>query len=720
MAHYLPHDGDTIDVLSEDVAERGVVGADHYESVRRRYEDYFQTTHDELGLASTEQTRELRQWIEGIDPHDEGEIRKAERWYQLDYRKRLIASLELDQEIRHLLREDLVREGIISRDSFEEWQAWLHDRSRDYKEKETAVKTVLREYLRDREQLKRDRDVLLRDPRIRQVGDAKLQAEIRFLQDDREFYETMDFTQRRNLVDRVAAGLGVLEGGKEYRELYREAEKILLEATKAPQPALHRDKVGTWLKRIFVEGPRKGASPEDLRHFIRDRGDGTLERLIRDWRVIAVRFWTLRADPAFQGIRMNFVNTKAFLARHYDDRVAYVQRMREQRQEALALRSQARSALQIFSGALDGRGASRWLCQYLFSGRSTLAQLQEAVRTELLPRLGRKLAKVNHFKDVLAQARERKVELPVPSLTAFLALHYDAQVALVQGMERRLGSQVHRPHLLHMRHLLDLGDWDDAAAAIVAVRASGPLPEEVVRELSSAETYLRQYRGKDHEKAKKGRESKSDELQELRRLIGGANSAFQPIYLDLLREEESLEYIHALRWIWYNRVWCRRNHYLNDEKEYASLGRGRRETKRRLDYHHRRRARKVESDAIEGETGEKPYIQSSNFAPTNVHIDFSDPFAVTALKLWLREHRGDYRTLYWTNLIPHCGSSIYSESVHLQELARLTAIRSCLRSLRRKGVRSIFHLFSNDVPPVTSATAAERIRPKYSAAFSRN
>ena len=524
---------------------------------------------------------------------------------------------------------------------------------------------------------------MLKDSRLPKVTDPKLKAEISFLEKDSDYFEALSFTQRKNLLERVAAGLAVMEGGEEHKKLYTQAEKMLTEATKTPQPALHRDKVGSWLKRIF----ESGATGEQIRAFLEGSGEGSLKKLIETWRTAAIEFWTVRRDIRAEGVKAQAVKTGAFLWMHYDERVAYVAAMREERDLARVLKTQARSLISRAGSALDEGGKDRWLKEYLFNGKYTIAELQSLIATNLTTRLEGKMQVVQRFEK--ASDRAAKVKgirgMPLPERSAFLKLHYEKQLVTVQEMEFRLNHlKEKRPDFLLIRNAMDREDWDDAMELIAEARKkSQGLSLEDDGQLSSMERYIALHR-KSGAKGKEQKEGTLSEAAQLDQLIDGITSSnLRGLCINLCHRGS--ESIGALGWTSYNRSWCNDHGHLDPEREYRAVRKGKAAALAK----ERQKKRGVVNETIQGETAEQEYIELSRSSATNVCVDIADGGAMVALAETLHHRRKDHRALYWTNTIFHRGGTLVELSEQREETRKIYQMRNLLRKLEAKG--QIYH-----------------------------
>lgn len=592
----------------------------------------------------------------------------------------------------------------ISEKSRNESLQWFWDHGVLEMDRKRWVREEFPQYLKDRGVLAKEREALLKDPRLEGVRDSQFRAQVDLLRDDRRYFDELEYSQRKNLVDTVRALLSVQESDdSERRKLYAQAEEMLRKATEAPRPALHRDKVGTWLKRIF----ESGASAEEIRAFLEGTREGSLQKLIETWRNVAIQFWTLRKDPAFQGVKTQFINTKAFLWLHYDERVSYVAGLRGQAERAKALRARAMQCVDSaeHAGALDAEGMQRWMTQYVFNGKHTLEELESIIGGNLTERLERKVALVRRFERASDEAYKVKGirGMPLPEKSTFLKLHYDHQLATVLEMEMRLGQiRRQRPNLLLLRHFMDREEWESALELIEEARQKPGLSFDDDRQLTSMEYYIKLHWGETSGEHERVRETLS-EAQQIDRLIDEISSPSLE-YLCILLCERGSESIGALGWTSYNRDWCNKHGYLNPKREHEAIRKGKAEALARA----RRKKRGVVSETIQGETGEQEYIELSRSAATNVCVDIMDAGAMRAFAETLYQRRKDHRALYWTNAIFHRGGVLMDLGEQNEETRRMYKMRNLLRKLEAKGQHYQYRGTSQEVAKTVTFPSSGR------------
>lgn len=678
-----------------DLNKNGVTGvsadqdaSDLVEAISHGVSEHLHVFHDEMHLLSDAEASSQRQYVEQVIA--EGNITKLKDLYE-EY-----ASLAAREERRKKQElyfrdyrdplESMKSRGVISQDSYDQWIKWMQDSQRAGYEKTKSIRDTFQAYRNDREELAGDRKELIekvnKDKIIDNVEDPDLKAGIVHLIEDKIWFDELGFTQRKNLIDNIKAGLATDKGGEKIKKLKEKAEEILMDATKEPQPALHRDKVGTWLKRIFEEGPKKGASFEDLKNFVHGMDAKSLGGLIKVWRSIAVQFWRTRADPAFEGVKTELVNTKGFLWKHYKERVGYVSIMKQQRDRAKSLRSRAWSLITGASEALDAKGRARWLNDYVFNGNHTLEELESIINGNLAVRLDSKLNVYHRYEK--ARKKAEKLEgirgMKVPEKSEFLKLHYEKQLAKVDEMEQRIREiEKNSPDFLLIRQAMDRSDWDEAMELIEEGRKKKDVSSSDEKQLDSMEEYVRQHQKYKGDKVE-AIEKKGEEAKDIDELIMSLPEDLRGIVISLA--EEGADCVKMFGWGMYNREWCNRRGYLNPEREFNAIRDGKMQALSKL---RKQKPKGVVSETIQGETGEEEYVELSRSSATNVCLDTADAGAKSAMVRTVKNRRNDHRAWYWTNIILHRGGNLMSLEKQIMENKKIYKVSKLLKKLERKG-----------------------------------
>lgn len=673
-------------------SEEGGRIADLAREVRDGVKDHVRLFFDEMKLLSAEEAQAQASYAEKVIA--EGDVSKLQQLHE-EYASQYAQAQRHEKRDAYYTNfrdplEDMHRRKVISEESYRQWLAWMEDRGRAALEKTSSIQQSFQEYRKEHEELAANREKLLHDSHLKHVSDSDLQKDIKDLTEDHRWFKTLEFTQRKNLIDRIKAGLAAKEDGPAMEQLKNDAEKILTEATKEPHPALHRDKVGTWLKRIFEDGVRKlkgeGLSVEQIikkikYDFLEGTGKDSLPTLIARWRTEADHYRTLRLDPAFAGIKGTVPNLKGFLWLHFSERQRLVGMLRACRERAKQLRSRAGSLITGASAVLDARGRARWLNDYIFNGRHTLEELESIINGNLAIRLDAKLHVYHRYEK--AKTRAKRFTgirgMQVPEKGGFLNLKYKQQMVKVEEMERRIGElEKGRPDFLLIRHVMDRSDWEEALTLIAAGKKKELSPDDA-RELASMERYVASHQKEQGEHVEKI-EKTGKEAKEIDTLIAGLPSGLQDIVIRL--SEQGPECVKMFGWGLYNREWCNQRGYLDPPREVAAIQHGKEQALQKM----RRQKRKGKVDeTIQGETGEEEYIELSRTAATNVCLDVTDSGAKNAMIHTVSNRRNDHRAWYWTNIILHRGGALINLETQKEENRKIYKIGKLLVALKARG-----------------------------------
>ncbi len=280
--------------------------------------------------------------------------------------------------------------------------------------------------------------------------------------------------------------------------------------------------------------------------------------------------------------------------------------------------------------------------------------------------------------------------LRIVSAEKFLAMHYDERMVYVRNLETRLADaeEVRSEHedIIHIRHLMDTGEWTEALERIEKVKTDPSLSTKDQERLKNMEQYSRML----SEKQKKKEEKESSVAE----AIGTIDECIEALERECPEEvekvEDLLESHHPNRgianfyWIVYNHLWCREHCYLTDEvakkgaqKETIEETRLRAEQGEDIGMH----------NAISTLTAEEHFFRKAEFAEkgaTYQHIDVSKKKAQKSHTDWLLKEHTFYE-MYWTN---YCASREEEPkgSFWHENLANiLRSLRSATRTLEKSG-----------------------------------
>ncbi len=294
--------------------------------IRRKYREYCKITCEELGVASIQQTEELKDWALDFEL-TEKEIQDREYWYENDYAKRIGSAKELYSGFASVL-QTAVSENLISSASRDRWFQRLRDRNVGYKEKENWIHSEFPKYIQEWHSIAKDRQELL------QHQDKKT-----FIQHhpvfgillNQEKFLSLHFTKQRDLVSSASAAFNAQNGAMGL--LYKVAEAKLRGAVL--RGTLAQGKTGIWLKRIFKDN----ASQKVIEAFVHGKASDSLEGLMQNWATVRERFTVVMRKASERGDNsaargFTLVTINQFLAMHYEKRLSYVQQAEDRLEDA--------------------------------------------------------------------------------------------------------------------------------------------------------------------------------------------------------------------------------------------------------------------------------------------------------------------------------------------------------------------------------------------------
>lgn len=295
--------------------------------IQDSYRSYFRITFDELGLASRQQTQELQSWVFGVRANDQEQLHELEKWWKLDYSKRINVAYALDDTFRSQLSM-AINEKLISRNSAQRWEERFRNRNVAYKEKEQWVLKEMPNFLKRWKEVAEEREKLIRDADA--IAALKSDPVFSILWEQEAFLD-LHYEKRRSLVDEAYAAI---EASKSKNGiLFKDANRMLEGA--ALRGYLSREKIGMWLRRIF----QSGSSNQTMQEFVYGNSAQSLTSLIQNWKEVKERYDHIRSkirehgqsDPA-RGLHL--LSESQFLKLHYESRLKYVQEAEQRLGEA--------------------------------------------------------------------------------------------------------------------------------------------------------------------------------------------------------------------------------------------------------------------------------------------------------------------------------------------------------------------------------------------------
>ncbi|MBI3619328.1 hypothetical protein HY213_04840 [Candidatus Peregrinibacteria bacterium] len=230
----------------------------------------------------------------------------------------------------------------------------------------------------------------------------------------------------------------------------------------------------------------------------------------------------------------------------------------------------------------------------------------------------------------------------------FLDWHYDKRKAYVEEAGRRFADiNRERPDFLSIRNALDMQDWDIAQREIAEAK-SKPMTVEDGQKLQSMEQYLRQHRSDGGKEQTKEERKPSDQevVDETRHWLEQIPAEHRRSHVLSLR---SARMFRAKRILWYNRVWCRRHHYLDDDKEKVLQKSAEMQTPERMKHGHSTRG--LEANDVTNPTNVHSAMREQERV-NSPQILYTNRQSAGPLDEMLEAQKNNFYFTYWTTEIP--------------------------------------------------------------------
>ncbi len=674
MPNVVTHPGaDHSEMQGEMAASTGL-----YETMRRKYEYYFQVTHDQLGMASDAETSQLRSWIDSIAPTDTAKIKNANKWYQQDYQKRARSALELYHGDFLPPLQRALSAGVISQGSFEQWMEWVQSGSRDYKEKEQSIERVLPKYLAERQDLHSKRQAILRDKRIGVMGsssDPKLKGLATKITDDDYFFNTLSLKQRQNLTDELLNALPLADGEE---RLFAGFKESLDQAM--GKGLISKESHKKWIARFKKPADQLKTKEYFVTH--------QFPSYVKGWQTEHDKRKKLKENPLFKMLSekdikelSKFKDDTKFRNLHFDSK----QNLNNLVKNALKTKSDSEKRwFREVTNAIDSAADARYV------SRDRVGELVQHMEEH-----GRTITEVKNFIKEWAKLRYRFDTIERKMLTGkvpqglnhlseekFLMMPYKQRLIYVADVESRLNMETSEVRDTpfqdakgKVRHALDVEDWEEAQYYL---NKAWPLAQsdDEIRELRALETFLRSF-GKDvpskNEDAMEEINAAKKEIDEVLALLP---TPLRPFYEKaLIRGGECTRCVSTLV---YNVKWCQDRGYLPSNPS-INKDAAREETQWRLSASGPGHGDGLEHNRIEGLDGSA--IKKEGWRPNNIYTSSSQADTIAAAS---DAHKNDFSYWYWGNLIVDGVSQGEYAYVSTQLNYR---IKRASRTLDRHGLR---------------------------------
>lgn len=285
--------------------------------IQRKYREYCRFTFEELGVASYKETEELKKWALDFDI-TEKEIEEREKWYGLDYQKRIDSAKTLYKHFSSVV-DNAINAKLISTDSRERWFQRLRDRNVGYKDKENWILKELPNYVQSWQAVANHRKKVLAEQS--KASFIKGHPLFGILMNEDKFL-ALHHTKQRELVSGADAAYAAQE--RNLVQCHRIAEAKLRGAVL--RGTLAQGKVGVWLERIFSSK----ATEKKIEEFIYGKGKTSLDALMENWASVRTRFTGLLKKATERGENtaargFKIVTVNEFLSMHFIQRLRYVE-----------------------------------------------------------------------------------------------------------------------------------------------------------------------------------------------------------------------------------------------------------------------------------------------------------------------------------------------------------------------------------------------------------
>src|SRR3989344_15937 len=164
--------------------------------LRSAFEEHMRVNFAETGLLSRAEAEAQRQYFEQAVQDRTKIADLLDSYASTEARQRLEANRKLYSEQFIQKLDEALEANVISSKSYKEWIQWVKDENRKGSESTKSIRETLPKYLAERWELAREREKLLKDGRLEKATDPKLKAEINFLKNTNEYFETLSFSQR--------------------------------------------------------------------------------------------------------------------------------------------------------------------------------------------------------------------------------------------------------------------------------------------------------------------------------------------------------------------------------------------------------------------------------------------------------------------------------------------------------------------------------------------
>lgn len=488
----------------------------------------------------------------------------------------------------------------------------------------------------------------------------------------------------------------------------RSAEKLyndeflgkLSEARRHSPPFISERSYHEWIGRF----KNRNVYYKIKEHFVRKK----FPDYLKNWKEVALARDELKKNPLLKGLTSadvgnvhTFLDDQAFLNLSYKKRVAIVSAvsgaLHARRKQMPQLHAKAKSILEAAasSQALSWSKVGTWL-ERIFKSGAKPEQIEQFL-TNRGPMPLQKL--IVHWTD--ASKRFQKLEakrraLGTPrsfhfvSMNVFLNWGYEQRKAYLNEAEHRFTDIRDEPSMfLKIRHALDTQDWDEAEELIDDVKrdlreGSLLMGEQARNKLKSMENFLARHRKTPGQPAgaPKQKPGPAELHAEMASMLEVIPPGLREMYEDALAG--GYQEFWSFTVLMYNRVWCHRHGYYDEQKEEVMEQQSRDPTRRRVDQGHGRRG--LEWNVVTGDTRCKDAIRDQDgvHAAQVMTVQPTDAESRAALHEKNKRNCNNRNWWYWSSIVPK--GIRYPEHLYIVQ-ALHPRMKKIARQMEQMGIR---------------------------------
>jgi|GEM_PF-1098163 len=588
---------------------------------------------------------------------------------------------------------------VISKDSYDQWIAWLEDSNRDSTEKTDSMNGDLRDYLEKRRPLAARRERTTNSNlfiELKKNGNQQQKDLCKQLEDTSYFLNVLSFHEREDLIIRVLAEFPILEADQ---KLFTTFSKNL---DAVVGKYISTDAKNRWIARFNDPS----AKSTDREKFVMQE----FPNYVKNWEKIHKEYTDLKSQSITATLTKkditkidNFQSPEKFIKLGYKEKVNLVKEV----QNAVKAKTEGKEKIfQEIKEIVHAAAQAQYVSEH--STGSLVSRMMQSNRTpKEVEGFAKNWAKVRFRYDEV----ERKInDTKIPqgfnrlSKSTFLGKKYKEREKYVKDAEERLDIES-RPlentpfanAKGKVRHALDNKNW---AEAEIFLHNAWPLAssEKDQLELKSMERYLHAFKNTESNDDEKDTQSVSDAVQEISSSLSQLPAPMRAIY------EEALKYNAGCVWTLgvtaANVQWCLVRGYLPRDLD-SVRDTARVETKSRIE------TRQGHSGGVENtmvDDFDRPAINEEPTGAQNFCVSSSKASLIAETA---NANQNNINYWYWTNLIVKGVSAGEYENVANNLRHKLT--RSA-RTLEANGVTyqsAITAQRSPQIPKPIKATEAD-------------